>query len=541
MSLAVDESAVYKAAILGLTRTSFAGLQEALKRIAEVDAKTLQVDRVSVWLFNQDHSEIACEDLYRLTLDSHENGLRLLASQYPVYFHALEENRAIMVDDAPIDPRTREFSENYLTPLGIKSMMDVPIRQQGKVIGIVCHEQTQSMRHWTSAEEQFAVSIAERVSLCLESAKRKEVERVQRACEERFEIVVRTTNDAVWDWDLVSNEVWWSEGISKLFGYNSKGVGRHVDWWLERVHPGDRDRIYSEVEKCIETGGKFWEGEYRFRCSDGSYAFILDRAHVVRDEKGKAMRMIGAMMDITARKKSEEDLKKKEEQLLHAQKLEAIGRLAGGIAHDFNNLLTVISGYSNLVSKKMPENDPSRRNLGEVLKAAEQAAILTRQLLTFSRKQEFQPKEINLNDVVSEMAPMLRRLISKQIEIVTELAPDVGSVKVDPSQIHQVLMNLAVNARDAMPKGGRLTVKTVGRDSDVMLSVSDTGCGMDEETQSKIFEPFFTTKEEGKGTGLGLSIVYGIVQQNGGSISVQSEPEKGTTFKISFPRVGSPT
>lgn len=285
--------------------------------------------------------------------------------------------------------------------------------------------------------------------------------------------------------------------------------------------------------------------EYRVRHKDGHWLTLESTASVVKDSHGNIQKLVIVNRDITERKQLEE-------QLYLSQKLEAIGRLSGGVAHDFNNLLGVIIGYSEALEARIPETDPFREAVDEIRKAGKRAASLTQQLLAFSRKQMLEPKALDLKMVVGDIEKMLRRLIGEDIDLRIILPEKLGTVRADRGQIEQVLLNLVVNARDAMPQGGQLTVETANSELDqsdanrfryvtpgqyVMLKVTDSGCGMDSELQSHIFEPFFTTKEKGKGTGLGLATVYGVIKQSGGYIWVDSKPEKGTSFRIYLPQV----
>ena len=308
------------------------------------------------------------------------------------------------------------------------------------------------------------------------------------------------------------------------------------------MHPEDRDRVRAAFDASV-ANRKPYSVEHRIIRPDGTLRHVREHAEPEVDESG-AVRMIGTVQDIT-------EYKRLQDQFLQAQRLESVGRLAGGVAHDFNNLLTVIIGYSDLVLAQIAPEAALAMPMEEIRKAAQRAADLTGQLLAFSRKQIVQPKTLDLNALIADIENMLRRLIGEDVKLITHAGSSLDQVMADPGQITQVLMNLAVNARDAMPNGGKLILETRNVVFDegyaekhpylkpgpyVHLSVSDTGSGMSEETRNHLFEPFFTTKEKGKGTGLGLSTVYGIVKQANGHIWVYSEPGVGTTFNICLPR-----
>jgi len=377
---------------------------------------------------------------------------------------------------------------------------------------------------------------------------RKAAEAALRASETRYRLAARATSDAIWEWDLLGGHVEWNEGVQTMFGYAASEVAPRAEWWLERIHPDDHARVVAGIQAVIDGGGQTWSDEFRFRRADGSWADVMDRGHVVHDERGRPVRMIGAMANVTEPKRLEAELRQ-------SQKMEAVGRLAGGIAHDFNNLLTVISGRSDLLLHRLRADDPVRKDVELIKRVGDRAATLTRQLLAFSRKQVLQTRVLALDAVVADLEPMLQRLIGEDLELVTSIAPEVGRVQADLAQIEQVVLNLVVNARDSISGGGRVTIGLADVELDaafvaanpsatvgphVMLAVSDTGSGIPPEVQPRIFEPFFTTKAPGKGTGLGLAMVYGIVKQHEGTIVVESEAGRGTTFRVYLRRVHAP-
>jgi len=497
-----------------------------------------------------------------------------------------------------------------------------------------------------------------------ERAERRHSEEIHHQARERLDMVARATTDSVWDWDITTDQVWWSEGICVLARNDAEHVGRNSRWWSDHIHPEDRGRVMGKLARFLTARDSKWQDEYRFLRADGTVADIVDRGHAIRGEDGTALRMVGAMSDVTEQKQADLALRHSEakfraafdnvmdamvifddsycyldanpaaceifglsrdqivgrrieelmapdtggadeeflrrmhagtrltgewvvkrqdgtvrhveyvtsadflpglhlcvardmtarralmEQMSQAQKMEAIGRLAGGVAHDFNNLLTVIRGYADFQLAVLPASSTARADLAEIARAADRAASLTRQLLAFSRRQVLEMRVLDLNAVVSGIMPMIRRLAGEMISLEFLPTVDLRAVMADPGQLEQVLLNLAINARDAMPRGGRITITTSNVDVPegmeshhalpdgpyVALDFKDDGCGMDESTLAHVFEPFFTTKERDRGTGLGMSTVYGIVKQSGGDVQVQSRRGYGTTVRALLPR-----
>ena len=372
---------------------------------------------------------------------------------------------------------------------------------------------------------------------------RKQAEETLRRAEEQYRTLVEGAPVGIFRSTLEGRFLAANPCLARIFGYDSpEELMTQVTDIAQQLYaePGRRQQILEQLARSPAWATY----EVEFRRKDGKIITAEMHLRLARDPHGKALYLEGFVEDISERRSLEA-------QLRQAQKMEAIGRLAGGVAHDFNNLLTAILGYSDLILLRLNEQDPMRKDAEEIKKAAKQASALTSQLLAFSRKQMLQPVVLDLNAVVANVEKMLKRLIGEDIELITRLSPGLHRVKADPSQIEQVIINLAVNARDAMPNGGQLIIETANVTLDeeytlhhmgarpgqyVMLAISDTGCGMDAETQSHLFEPFFTTKERGKGTGLGLATIYGIVKQSEGYIYVYSEPGAGTTFKIYLPR-----
>ena len=467
----------------------------------------------------------------------------------------------------------RRFTRDYLqlaVKEGVAAMMCVPIAIAGSIEGLV-FAINRGTRTFTDHDEAVLVRLADQAAIAIHNAQlftreqraRADAEASERALsdseaqlrtsEERYRALVEHAPDAIVVFDPKSDRfVDVNEQAVRLARLTRAELLQRGLLELSPTHQPDGRSSLEAGRDWIRQALKGAKPTFEWTHLDVGGRLVPCEVSLVRlPDRGRPL-IRASIFDITERKRAQETRARLEEELRQAQKMEAVGRLAGGVAHDFNNLLTVIGGRAALIAEKLHWDDPVRRDVELVQKTTERAAALTRQLLAFSRKQLLQPKVLDLNTVVSALTPMLRRLIGEDIDVVTALAPDLGLIRADPAQIDQVIMNLAVNARDAMADGGQLTLSTARLDVDagpthgqeaappgayVVLRVADTGIGMDSATLERIFEPFFTTKEVGKGTGLGLSTVYGIVTQSGGFIGVDSAPGRGTVFTIHLPLV----
>jgi len=433
--------------------------------------------------------------------------------------------------------RLAQAGEVELVGTPSASWLGVPLRTPSSTIGVLVVQNYHREHAYDERDLQFLSSVGGQIALAIE---RKRAEEKLRESEARFRVLIEQLPAVLW---TINKEMRFTsvvgQGLAQIGLKPDQIVGMSLAEYFESADP-DFAPIAAH-RRSIAGERVAFSLEWR----DNSYACHVEP---LRDAGGHVHGAICMSLDVT-------DRKKLEEQFRQSQKMEAVGRLAGGIAHDFNNLLMVIQGYADLLAERIAPSDSLRRNAEQIQLAAQRAAGLTHQLLAFSRKQMLAPKVLNLNAVVMDMEKMLRRVIGEDISLQTLPTADACLVKADRSQIEQVIMNLAVNARDAMPHGGRLTIETANVEFDaatsharmpippgkyVMLAVTDNGVGMDEKTKTHIFEPFFTTKEKGKGTGLGLATVYGVVKQSGGYVWVYSEPGHGTTFKIYLPQIAEP-
>jgi two-component system, cell cycle sensor histidine kinase and response regulator CckA len=377
----------------------------------------------------------------------------------------------------------------------------------------------------------------------------KHAQEVLRQSQERLQMALKAARMGTWRWDVQTRELSWDEGLERLYDLAPGERITSFEQFLDRVHPDDRTFVERSVDRALR-GVSGLDYEFRIVLPEGRIRWLADQGRVVRDEQARPVSLTGVCLDVTERKHVEERLRQ-------AQRMESVGQLAGGIAHEANNMMSVVLGCADYVLQRSDLSEPVRQDVEQIWRAAKRTAGVTQQLLAFSRRQVLQPQVLDLNAMVRDLEPILARTLGESSGLRMHLSPALGLVRADPGQLEQVLINLTLNARDAMVNGGRLTIETMNVTLDARyvaakpvetlqpgeyaaLIATDTGHGMDRETLARIFEPFFTTKGVGEGTGLGLSTVYGIVKQSGGFIWAYSEPGLGTTFKLYFPLMATP-
>jgi PAS domain S-box-containing protein len=650
------------AALIALTRSEAlqtADLWTALQQITQVDATTLGVERVSFWRFSEDRTAIRCVELYELSAGRHSSGHELVSAQYPSYFRALSESDVVSADDARGDPRTAEFADTYLIPLGITSMMDVPVSLNGGLVGVLCHEHVGPARKWTPDEQAFALAMASLVALTVGQWERQRAEVALRESEERFRQVAENIHEVFWVTDVPKKRVIYiSPAYADIWGRSCRSLYESPRSWLDAIHPDDRRRI-TEAALTRQASGEYDE-EYRVVRPDDSIRWIHDRAFPVYDSSGNVYRIAGIAADITERRQAQEALrsaydkidsilanlpgaiviadqdgtlvyanalagrafgsadtgpltgrnvlhilplrppewttlvqglkslsarspvgqpdgecavkdrvyqyrafpmsprgaerlqvglvlwdvteqKQLQDHLIQAEKLASLGTLVSGMAHEINNPVQGILGMAELIQE---EQDPGqiKEFAADIVDFSRHIATVVRNFCAYARPSFREDEtEVDVRERLMEAAKMVQRSPHfGQVEIVTHLDP-VPPLRARRAEIDQVFVNLISNAVQAMNGRGRLTLTTRPDGPSATATITDSGCGIPKHLMTKIFDPFFTTKDPGEGTGLGLSIVYKIVSKYSGTIKVQSEEGKGTTFILQFPIEKSPT
>jgi len=526
-------------------------LAGALAHATEATAGALAVERVGIWLFDDEKSRIVCTDLYHQSTGRHEAGCELRRDRAPGYFQALESERIVAAEDAETDPRTRAFTESYLRPAGIGAMLDAPIFHAGELAGVVCHEHVGGARIWTVEDRSFAASIGDYVGVILAERQRQETAAHLERSERQFRLLAEHSRDMIVELDLEGKLLYVSPSHEDVLGYPpSELVGTRA---FDRVHPDDIEKVVQTIQAGFQDlggGGAL----FRYRHRDGRWLWVEGRGQVYQSSDGSP-RAVVSTRDVSARVEAEEAARELHGQLSQMQRLEAVGRLAGGIAHDFNNLLTAILGHLEAAVGNEACPGPIATELDEASSVVTKAAELTQQLLALGRSRAIAPRPTHVNDAIEAVSRIIRRLIGEDIVFELDLAPELPRVSIDPTQLDQVLMNLAINCRDAMPDGGRLSIRTrlehvaLGSGHEqlggqpgphVRIDVADSGAGMDASTRARVFDPFFTTKARGKGAGLGLSTVYQIVREARGGIDLESRIGRGTVVSVRLPALEAP-
>jgi len=518
--------------LLSLAKLRSHDLPSALGALVEANAKELGVQRVGVWIFNEDKSAIT--SLIMLDQGIVKTAPEILsAKDYPAYFAGIEDGGLVVADDARHHATTFEFAETYFKPNNIYSVLDVPIRVEGELVGVVCYEETCTTRHWTLEDQDFGHSIADLCAIAMTTDKKNQMEAKLQASERHLSNTQNVGQFGSFRWDQKKQEVFWSGEVIRNIGFESgrlppyEYIRNRIDESYLKIYEDTFQRamkketpLRARIKTKAEYGGEFFELRAAYR----------------EDEQSRDGCFEGTVQNITDQVTTEHETQRLEGQLIQSQKMESIGTLAGGIAHDFNNILTPILGYTDVAMSQLEPDSPIKETLQEILHGSLRAKDLVEQILVFSRRWDEKKESLDLQDTLNSVLRLVRPTLPATIDIDIDIVPGYKMVEADSTQMVQVMLNLCTNAWHAMKsRGGTLTLKLMpairNNKEMVALEVTDTGAGIETDLLKRIFDPFFTTKDVGKGTGLGLSVVHGIITKLDGEISVTSRPG-ATSFTV---------
>ncbi|MEW5912064.1 MAG: PAS domain S-box protein [Thermodesulfobacteriota bacterium] len=543
-----QQAAIVQAAALNAIATG--QLEAALAQLDELAAQALQVARASVWLLSPDREKLQCRDLFEAASGTHRRGPELAAASCPEYFAALEAGRTVEAADVASDPRISHFYQALPQARPAASRLDAAVRLEGRLMGAVCLEHDGPPRRWSEDEAAFAGAIADQVAHAMLAAQRRQAEEALKESERRYRNLFQSIGDFIYTHNLEGRLLSANPAVLKALGRPQEEVVGHLI--SEFMRPEDAESFRQQYLPLVRREGRA-EGVTVYLDRDGGQHY-LEYHNTLVSRPGREPYVSGSGREVTQRVQAQRELKQLQDHFVQVQKMEAVGVLASGIAHDFNNILQRVGGHVQLLAERPGLDEQSRGQLQQIDDAVNRAADLVRRLLEFGRKVDPRLAPLDLNQKVAEVVSILERTIPKMIAIESQLQPGLWRIRGDANQLEQLMMNLGANARDAMPQGGRLRLQTrntvLGEEfcrlhpalkpgRYVVLTVSDTGQGMDEETLRHIFEPFYTTKKVGVGSGLGLFSAYGIVEAHRGYIACQSRPGQGATFTVYLPALSA--
>lgn len=527
-------------------------LESAMRAITEVAARELQLERVSVWFFDEEHAKLTCQNLFERTKGVHSSGDVLKATDFPVYLEALTRGRLLCSAAVEADARTREFADSYFPKYGIGALLDVPIQIGGSLRAILCLEHVGAERRWTAEEEAFAAALGDALALALETYAHQQAKDALQQSEERLRYITDAITDAFYDWNILTGEFWWSEGLHTLSTVAAQMRPFGIDEWRQLVHPDDLERVWASLQRAFEASDTYWTEEYRFLCAPGEYAIVRERGYLLRDAEGRAIRMIGAMEDISEWKRAEAEransLARESAARAEVEAIRELNRLktqfVNAVSHDLRVPLTSVMGYAEFLEDEIGGAlTPQQLSfVDQIQKNAMRLTRLVDDLLDYARMEagtlKLNMEKADLSQRVHEVVESLRPQIETSGLTLTLDMPEEPLVTCfDGPRIERVFFNLLANAIKFTPFGGTIGVTLESSPSEILAEVRDTGSGIAAKDLEKLFKPFSQlggSAEKG-GTGLGLNIVKLLVEAHGGQVGVASTVGQGSRFWFTLP------